>query len=602
MPSCRTTVLSFSAVLMSTLSSLPAATLYWDTNGTTAGTGSTATGSWNTTAGNNVWSTSANGDLATQIYTANSDVVFAAGTDMTSASVTLTGSATANSLTFEEGSVATLGTATLTIGNGGITLNSGVGTINLNRVVLGSSAVPTTVAVTMNTATNAAGSSLILGSTALTRNGIILFRGSNLGTNTAGSLDSANITFGIAPTLTGAGAAGTTTVGIISRATGDASSTGSGSDFVTYDATNGVRILTNAEYSSTITAGTNVKVTGAVTNTGATTLNSLIIGAGGSVSGGTSVAVTSGDVLIGGGANNGITTALSTSGSGTLSINAVNNLTGVNISGGGVINKFGLGTTSFTTVDGSINVNEGTFVVNGGNKTKSILINGGTFRIGASNSIIDGNNISVNTGGTLELTASITETINVLSGAGSVNGGANSVLTIGNSNGSSSLSGAVTGGLSLVKIGTGSLTLSGALTNTGNITVNAGTATFDTASNTTFYIGANTVTNSVSGAGTATFSGTFNFNLINANLTNGNSWTVANVTTQTFAGTFAVNGFTDADLDNVWTNGAGLSFSELTGILSYSAVPEPSTYALLAGAGMLLVAAFRQRMRTRRLS
>ncbi|MET0263389.1 MAG: PEP-CTERM sorting domain-containing protein, partial [Rariglobus sp.] len=91
--------------------------------------------------------------------------------------------------------------------------------------------------------------------------------------------------------------------------------------------------------------------------------------------------------------------------------------------------------------------------------------------------------------------------------------------------------------------------------------------------------------------------GSFNFNLTGAVLADGNSWTIVNngTLTESFSGSFVVNGFTESG--NIWTNGSGLSFNEATGILSYSAVPEPSTYALLAGAGLLAFACIRRKPR-----
>lgn len=579
------------------LSALPglvahAATLYWDTNGATAGAGATANGNWNTTAGNNVWSTSSAGDIATQVYVANSDVVFAAGTDMTTATVTLTGAATANSLTFEEGSLSTAGTATLTVGNGGITVNSGVGTVDIARLTLGSSATPATVAVTMNTAAGVAGSSLTLGSgAAVTRNGLTLFRGDNLGVNSTGSLASANIFFGTAPVLTGSGATGTTSVGIIAQAVGDSSATGGGSGFVTYD-TNGVRLLTESEYSSTVTAGTNVKVTSAQTNTGATTVNSLIIGAGGSISGGTSITISSGDLLVTGGANNGITTTLI---AGTLRINALNDLAGGNISGGGVVTKFGSGTVTFNTVDANVTINEGTLVASGGNKTKGVTVNGGTMRIAANDTLLNSAGVTVNSAGTFVLEANVSDVINNLSGSGSVTGGSGSVLGVGGNNGGGTFSGTIGGQLAITKSGTGTHTFSGTSTASGDITVSAGTYALGSTGTLTFYIGANGVNNKVTGLGTATFDGTFSFNLSGASLMDGNSWTIADVATQSFSSTFAVSGFTQSN--DVWTNGAGLTFSEATGILSYSAIPEPSAFALLGGVAGLCVVGLRRRRR-----
>ena len=145
-----------------------------------------------------------------------------------------------------------------------------------------------------------------------------------------------------------------------------------------------------------------------------------------------------------------------------------------------------------------------------------------------------------------------------------------------------------------------SLILAGTNTYSGNTIVSAGSLTLADTGTLTFYIGANGVNNQISGGGTnaATFNGTFAFDLSGASQVDGNSWTLVNVGTlaESFAGTFAVSGFTEAG--NVWTSG-GFSFAEATGILSFSAVPEPSTYALLAGAGALLITGVR-RVRNRR--
>jgi autotransporter-associated beta strand protein len=152
----------------------------------------------------------------------------------------------------------------------------------------------------------------------------------------------------------------------------------------------------------------------------------------------------------------------------------------------------------------------------------------------------------------------------------------------------------VGGASNLVKAGAGTLALSGANTYSGNTAVNAGALTLADTGSLTFYIGANGTNNAVTGSGTATFNGSFNFDLTNAAAVNGNSWNIVNVATlsESFTGTFVVNGFVENA--NVWTFG-NYSFSEATGILTYGAIPEPSTYALLGGAAALFLAAFRRR-------
>jgi len=145
------------------------------------------------------------------------------------------------------------------------------------------------------------------------------------------------------------------------------------------------------------------------------------------------------------------------------------------------------------------------------------------------------------------------------------------------------------------------LTFSGANTFSGDLTLNTGAFTLtETTGALTFYIKANGVTNQVNGTttGAVAFNGTFNLNFDNAALANGNSWTLVSLasTAETYGTNFALTGFTQNN--NIWTNLSGFSFNEATGILSYSAVPEPSTFALLGGLATLLFASARRR-RTR---
>ncbi|GAA5123885.1 autotransporter-associated beta strand repeat-containing protein [Luteolibacter yonseiensis] len=125
----------------------------------------------------------------------------------------------------------------------------------------------------------------------------------------------------------------------------------------------------------------------------------------------------------------------------------------------------------------------------------------------------------------------------------------------------------------LVKNGTGTLTLNGLNTYTGNTTVNAGGIALADNAQLLFKIGANGVSNTVTGTGTATFSGDFEIDTSAAVVANGNSWTLVNAASlnESFTASFTVNGFTESS--NVWTKVAGpntWTFSEATGVLSVS--------------------------------
>jgi autotransporter-associated beta strand protein len=98
-------------------------TLYYDTNGVTAGTNTT--GSSNFTDSD--WTTDPTGSSVTSGFIAGSNVIFSAGTNGTGAqNVTVTDSEDVSSLTVNNGTVTLLGSGSpaLSIGNGGITNNS----------------------------------------------------------------------------------------------------------------------------------------------------------------------------------------------------------------------------------------------------------------------------------------------------------------------------------------------------------------------------------------------------------------------------------------------------------------------------------------------
>ena len=113
-------------LILSSISAVPSAEaqLYWDTNGATPGAGATPTGTWDTTS--SLWNTSAAGTATPGTYVSGSDAVFSAGTDAVNPyTVTLSGTQTANSITFNSSGPATIsGSGSLSIAGGGITANS----------------------------------------------------------------------------------------------------------------------------------------------------------------------------------------------------------------------------------------------------------------------------------------------------------------------------------------------------------------------------------------------------------------------------------------------------------------------------------------------
>lgn len=107
--------------------------------------------------------------------------------------------------------------------------------------------------------------------------------------------------------------------------------------------------------------------------------------------------------------------------------------------------------------------------------TGTTTVNAGTLRVDSSNLINDSSDLTVAAGATFELNWSVNETVGALAGAGSVNIRGNT-FTVGDT-GNSTFSGVISDSGaygSLIKQGTGTLTLSGANSYTGPTTINAG--------------------------------------------------------------------------------------------------------------------------------
>ena len=119
------------------------------------------------------------------------------------------------------------------------------------------------------------------------------------------------------------------------------------------------------------------------------------------------------------------------------------------------------------------------------------------------------------------------------------------------------LAGAISGVGALQLTGSGTVTLSGANTYSGNTTVNSGCSlVLDPAGSMNFVLG-NATNNKITGAGTATLNGSFTIDTSAVTVYTG-SWTLADITTKNYGGTFGVTGFT-GPVGTVFTKVDGVS-------------------------------------------
>jgi fibronectin-binding autotransporter adhesin len=273
------------------------------------------------------------------------------------------------------------------------------------------------------------------------------------------------------------------------------------------------------------------------------------------------------------------------------------------ISGDGGIIKEGtgglrLGNTA-NTFTGDVSVNAGMLEIRSGgslgNAANKLIINGdGTVRITnqGAQSLTISNNVDVNAN--FELAAGSTITFD-----GGMNlGGGNRTINLLNSN-NKAINGIISnGGLILATdtAGNGNMTLGGINSYTGDTTIGANVnLTLADTGAFTFAIGASGINNKLTGTGSLTLDGRFIFDLSGAGTTIGNSWTIVDSGLgETFGGSFFVQDFNGSS--GLWTrdfSGTVYQFSESTGVLSV--IPEPSTWALLAGSLTVLVLLRRRR-------
>jgi len=335
-----------------------------------------------------------------------------------------------------------IGTVPVALSNGGELSLSGINTGSGTTETIGDLSIGIGSSTVTVKATSFS-STLAGGVFSRTNNGTALFRGTALGGSAAvmGKLTMSDVS-----TLTGSSFVGTTTLNnagiadatkdlkIIPYLVGGTTDTDTGSTFVTYDTTLGFRALsTTNQFNATVTAGTNVRLTGAVTSIPTTSINSLIVGSANTstIAEGNSLTVASGAVLFSAAG----TIAPFTS-TGTLNFGSApgiittpsNGVISAKITGSGGIVKSG---TANLTLSSALNTYSG-----------GTVVNAGTLVITADANLGDASG-----GITFNGTSGLSLDSGVILGSGrtlTINDGANVTFTQG-SNGGKGIAGVLTG-------------------------------------------------------------------------------------------------------------------------------------------------------------
>ena len=170
--------------------------------------------------------------------------------------------------------------------------------------------------------------------------------------------------------------------------------------------------------------------------------------------------------------------------------------------------------------------------------------------------------------------------------AGTISLGARTVLDY-FSSANQTLSGVISGPGRLIKDGSGTLTLSGGNTYTGNSSVNSGSLILATGGALAFKL-TDTTNNKVTGVGSATFDGAFSIDTSAVTAATG-SWTLADVATKTYGGTFSVAGFS-GPVGSVWTKVEGVrtwTFDQTTSVLSLVSGGVITSFGIPGYAGVI---------------
>lgn len=308
----------------------------------------------------------------------------------------------------------------------------------------------------------------------------------------------------------------------------------------------------------------------------------LTLNGGSTLSGGTTV--TSGTLVINGQAGSGSHTIASGAvlelfHDGATSVNYAGNTT---VSGDGILRKTGSGETLWGATIAIFELSADAL----------IDVQAGLLRGGSNNNEVWTNNFSdlnVETGATFR-GAEANVRVDVLTGGGIILSGWDPSIgyeefTIGVANGSGTFDGVIadvtTGNgriANLTKVGTGTQTLTGINTYTGDTTIEDGVITLADGGELTLVPAANGINNVItgvaSGSGTINLDGVLYLELGGTDTSPGNNWLIVDDSdlTVNYGSTFAIDGSAGPFTDNggVWTleeNGNSWTFTESTGIL-----------------------------------
>ncbi len=234
--------------------------------------------------------------------------------------------------------------------------------------------------------------------------------------------------------------------------------------------------------------------------------------------------------------------------------------TSINVGGTGILNLPGIISLSS---NGLTKEGTGTLVINsiGNSGTGLITLNNGTLKTTNPNVLFNGSGLLIGTGSTFDL-AGNNQLIGALSGTGTITSSniGNPNLTIGSDNTSTTFAGLIQNGsassLNLIKSGSGTLILSGNLSNTGTTTINTGIIKV----NGSLPVGNNL---SIAQSGTLTGIGSVNGStIINGLVSPSDIGTIGNLSTGNT--TFSSGGTYHVDINSIPSNGTiGVNWDNL---------------------------------------